>query len=192
MRLFTSIFITLLLLSGCSSKPSLELMGSTVEISDRSTGIGITSGERQGEIIQTISLSYHFVLKNTGKKSLGGMEKINDDTFEADDGVKVYIEPDETLKSVSEEVMGFNIYDEEEMKKANLSVGKTSNPVLEPNQKGEYTFTFDLGALEENPEIRIAPSSDQLDKLKNSAMDATLIVSVENEVIARFDLNNSN
>ena len=75
MRLFTSIFITLLLLSGCSSKPSLELMGSTVEISDRSTGIGITSGERQGEIIQPISLSYHFVLKNTGKKSLGGMRK---------------------------------------------------------------------------------------------------------------------
>ena len=53
-------------------------------------------------LLQTISLSYHFVLKNTGKKSLGGMEKINDDTFEADDGVKVYIEPNETLKSVSE------------------------------------------------------------------------------------------
>ena len=78
MRLFTSIFITLLLLSGCSSKPSLELVDSTVEISDRSTGIGITSGERQGEIIQPISLSYHFVLKNSGKKSLGGMEKINE------------------------------------------------------------------------------------------------------------------
>ena len=88
--------------------------------------------------------------------------------------------------------MGFNIYDEEERKKANLGVGKTSNPVLEPNQEGEYTFDFDLGVLKENPEIRIAPSSDQLDKLKNSAMDATLIVSVEDEVIARFDLNNSN
>ena len=71
-------------------------------------------------------------------------------------------------------------------------MGKTTNPVIEPNQEGEYTFDFELGALEENPEIRMAPSSDQLDKLKNSAMDATLIVSVEDEVIARFDLNNSN
>lgn len=192
MRLFSSIFITLLLLSGCSSKPSLELMGSTVEISDRSTGIGITSGERQGEIIQPISLSYHFVLKNTGKKTLGEAQKLNEQNFEYEDGIKVNVEPNEKLKAVSEEVMGFNIYDEEERKKANLGVGKTSNPVLEPNQEGEYTFDFDLGVLKENPEIRIAPSSDQLDKLKNSAMDATLIVSVEDEVIARFDLNNSN
>ncbi|MGN7403113.1 hypothetical protein ACTHO0_24995 [Cytobacillus praedii] len=191
MRLFTSIFIILLLLSGCSSKPSLEIVSSNVEIrDDRSGGIGITSGERQGEIIQPISLSYHFVLKNTGKQTIGKAQKLNEQNFEYDDGIKVKIEPNEKLIAVSKEVMGFNIYDEEEMK--NIGVGKTSNPVVEPNQEGEYTFDFDLGALEENPEIRVAPSSDQLDRLKNSAMDATLIVSVEDEEIARFNLNNSN
>ncbi len=193
MRLFSSIFIILLLLSGCSSKPSLEIVSSNVEIrDDRSGGIGITHGKNKGEIIQPISLSYNFVLKNTGKKSLGEMERPNGETFEYDDGIKVYIEPNETLKSVSEEVMGFNIYDVEERKKANLGVGKTSNPVIEPNQEGVYTLDFVLGALEENPEIRIAPSPDQLDSFKNSAMNATLIVSVEDEEIARFDLNNSN
>ena len=193
MKIFTSIFIIMLLLSGCSSKPSLELISSTVEIrDDRSGGVGITSEEKEGEIIQPISLSYRFVLKNTGKKTLGGMEKLNNETFEAEDGIKVYIEPNEKLQEVTEEVMGFNIYDEEEIQQANLSLGKTSAPVLEPNQEGEYTFDFDLGALEENPVIRIAPSLEQLDKLKRSAMDATLIVTIEDEEIARFDLNNSN
>jgi len=183
----------LLLLSGCSSKPSLELISSTVDIrDDRSGGIGITSGEREGEMIQPISLSYRFVLKNTGKKTLGGMEKFNNETFEAEDGIKIYIEPNENLREITEEVIGLNMYNEEEMQQANLSLGKTSNPILGPNQEGEYTFDFDLGALEENPVIRIAPSSEQLDKLKRNAMDATLIVSIEKEEIARFNLNNSN
>jgi uncharacterized protein YcfL len=62
MRFLTSIFIVLILLSGCSSKPSLELISSSVEIrDDKSGGIGITSGEQEGEIIQPISLSYNFV-----------------------------------------------------------------------------------------------------------------------------------
>ena len=131
MQLFTSILIILLLLSGCSSKPSLEIVSSTVEIrDDRAGGIGITYGEKQGLIIKPISLSYNFIIKNTGKKSIGGTEKPNSETFDYDDGIKVNIEPNETLKSVSEEVMGFNIYDEEERKKANLGVGKTSNPVI--------------------------------------------------------------
>ena len=48
------------------------------------------------------------------------------------------------------------------MKKANLSVGKTSNPVLEPNQKGEYTFTFDLGAFKKKilkSELHLPPTN---------------------------------
>ncbi|WP_428911831.1 hypothetical protein [Niallia sp. Krafla_26] len=192
MRGLTSIFIILLLLSGCSSNPSLELIDATVEISNRSTGISVSTGDKQGEIIQPISLSYHFVLKNTGKKTLGGMENINNDTFEVDDGINVYIEPNQLLKSVSEEIIGFNIYDEAELKKANLSVGKTSIPVIEPNQEGEYTFDLDLGAVEENSEIRVAPSSQQLDRLKKNAIDAALIVTIEDEEVARFDLSNLN
>lgn len=186
MRLITSMFIILLLLTGCSSKPSLELISSTVEIKeDQSEGNGITSAEKNNEFIQPLSLSYHFILKNTGKKALGKMEKINNETFEFDDGIKVYIVPSEKLAAVSKEVMGFIIFDEEN----NAGIGKTSMPVLEPNQEGEYTLNFYLGALEEYPEIMLAPSAEQLDKLKKIAMDATLIVVIENEEIARFDLS---
>jgi hypothetical protein len=192
LKFVMSIFTVLLLLSGCSSKPSLDLVSSTVEFrndEERLGGIGITSGEKKGEIIVPIALSYDFVLKNTGEKTLGKAKKLNGQKFEYDDGIKIYIEPNEKLKAVSEEVMGSNIYDEDE--EGNLGMGKTNLPVLEPNQEGKYTLDFILGTLEENPDIKLAPSSEQLEKLKEHAMDATLIVSVEGEEIAHFDLSNS-
>jgi uncharacterized protein YceK len=62
MRFISVIFIVLIILSGCSDKQSLELISSSVEISDnRSGGIGITSGEKEGEYIQPIILSYHYI-----------------------------------------------------------------------------------------------------------------------------------
>jgi hypothetical protein len=55
--------VSILLFSGCSSKPSLELISSSVEIrDDRLGGIGVTLGEKKGEIIQPISLSYNFTI----------------------------------------------------------------------------------------------------------------------------------
>lgn len=193
MKSFIYLFIVLMMLSGCASKQSVELISSSVEIrDDRSGGVSITSGEKKGEIIEPISLSYDFVLKNTGKKALGGMEKINSQTFEYNDGIKVYIEPNEKLQEVTSEVMGFNMYNEEERQQARLGMGITGTPVLEQNQEGKYTLDFVLGALEENPEISIAPSPEQLDKLKRNSLDATVIIHIEDEEIARFDLNNSN
>lgn len=150
------------------------------------------TGEKEGEIIQPITLSYTFVLKNTGKTDLGGIEKLNQQTYEYDDGIKVYIEPNEKLQEVTEEVMGFNIFIEEEREQAGLGFGETGTPLLKPNQEKEYTIDFDLGALEENPEIRMASSSEQLDKLKKNAMDAMLIIVIEDEEIARFNLKQAN
>jgi len=49
-------------------------------------------------------------------------------------------------------------------------------------KKGKAFFLIDL---------KLAPSSKQLEKLKEHAMDAFLIVSIEGEEIARFDLSNS-
>lgn len=195
MRLFTIMFIILILLSGCSNKPSLELISSSVEIrDDRSGRVGINSGEKTGEFIEPISLSYDFILKNTGKKTLGKGEKLNKQTFKFDDGIKVLIEPHEKLVKVSKEVMDFNLYSDEERQESELGLGygERSIAVLEPNQEGEYSFDFVLGASEENPEMAIAPSPEQLNKLKRSAMDATLIIFIEDEEIARFDLSKSN
>ncbi|AGK54477.1 hypothetical protein [Bacillus sp. 1NLA3E] len=197
LKFVISSFTVLLLLSGCSSKPSLELVSSTVDIrndEERLGGIGVTSGEKSGEIIVPTVLSYDFVLKNTGKQILGRAENPNKQTYEYDDGIKVFIEPNEKLKAVSKEIMGVNIFsfDEEGRQIAELGIGKTGVPIIEPNQEGKYTFDFILGANEENPELRVVPSSEQLEKLKENAMEASLIVYIEDEEIARFDLSNSN
>ncbi|TMU87255.1 hypothetical protein FGG79_03755 [Bacillus sp. BHET2] len=190
MRCISVIFTILILLSGCSGKQPLELVRSSVEISDdRSGGIGITSGEKEGEYIQPITLSYQFVLKNIGEEILGGNEKLNNETFEYEDGIKVYIEPNEKLREISKDVMGFNIYSESERKEAKMGSGKQSIPILQPNQEGEYYLDFDLGASEENPEIRLAPPQEQLDRLMTYAQEASLVIYIENEEIARFDLS---
>jgi hypothetical protein len=131
------------------------------------------------------------VLKNTGSKTLGGAENPNSETFEFDDGIKVYIEPNETLQAVTKEGIGFNIFNEEGREQARLGMGKTSIPVLEPNQEGEYTFDFELGALEGNSEISLAPAQVQLDELVKNALEATVVIYVENEEIARFDLTDT-
>ncbi|GEM_PF-3097755 len=185
-----SILTVFILLSGCStSKPSLELVSSTVEIridKDRLGGSHNTSGEKKGEVIVPYALSYNFVLKNTGSKTLGGAEKLNVRALEYDDGIKILIQPNEELKEISEELMGVNIYDREEY----FGMGIRSAPVLEPNQEREYAFDFHLGVSEENTELKLAPPLEQLERLKEHAMNATLIVSIEGEEIARFDLSN--
>src|SRR5690625_259806 len=185
-----SFSIILIIVSGCSGKQSLELKSATVELNndeERLGATGITSGEREGEFIVHIALSYDIVLKNTGKRKLGEFAKINEKEFKVDDGIEVKIKPNEKLKEISEDVMGFNIYNRND--DGILGVGETGYPVLEPNKKGKYTIDFILGALVENPDLKLAPPIEQLERMKENAMVASLIVSLEGEEIASFDLS---
>ncbi|MGO4889444.1 hypothetical protein ACJ2A9_16980 [Anaerobacillus sp. MEB173] len=190
MRIFTGIFIVILIiLTGCSNKSSLELINSTVDIRDDRTGeIEITAGEMEGEFIKPIALSYDFVLKNIGTKTVGGTEKPNSQTFTYDDGIELIIEPKDKLITIIEEIMGVNIFTEEGRAQAYLGVSKTGTPILQPKQEGKYTFDFELGAPKENPEMRIVPTQDEIDELVKNAMEVTLVIYVEEEEIARFDL----
>lgn len=157
--LFAIIFsIILIIVSGCSSKQSLSLKDATVDLRNdeqRLGATGITSGEREGEYVVPIALSYDIVLINTGKKELGGAKKPSAYDFTYEDGIQVKIEPNKKLKEVTEEVMGFDIYDKNDDEW--IGIGETSQPILKPDEKGEYTFDFTLGALEENPDLKLAP-----------------------------------
>lgn len=183
-------FVTILVIvSGCGSNQSLELISASAALNndeERLGSIGITTGERKGESIVPIALSYDIVLKNTSNKQLGNMEKINREAFKYDDGIEVYLEPSASLKEMSIEIIGVNIYGPDA-----LGSGQTFEPILEPNQEGEYTFDFDLGALEENPDVQLAPTMDELEKLAAHALDVDLVVTIEEEEIARFDLSKS-
>lgn len=174
-----SILFVVLLLAGCSNNPSVEIISATVEIEKNNL-------VEDSDELEFVNLHYNFVLKNVGRKDLGGDKRLNDATYDYDDGIKIYIEPSEKLKAISEELIGINIYDKEK----NYGTGHTGLPVLKPNQEGEFSLDFVLGALKDNEQLKAAPSSEQLEKLKENAMDATLMVMVEDETIAQFDLNN--
>jgi len=117
---------------------------------------------------------------------LGNMEKPNKETLEYEDGINVHLEPSKHLQEKSLEIMGVDIDSDNE-----LGGRQTFEPILASNQEGEYTFDFELGALEENPEVPLAPAKEKLKELEAVALDVPLIVTVEGKKIARFDLNDT-
>ncbi|WP_249871779.1 hypothetical protein [Oceanobacillus saliphilus] len=182
---FISLIFVLFILSACSSNSSLELLDATVDIvKDKNLlgSIGITEGGREGEELIPTALFYEFTIKNTGNKTLG--------IGEVDKGIVLEIEPKEILKSVSEDVIGFNIYNPEDYNESGLGFGQTSSLVLEPDQNAKYTLHYLLGVSEKNPDVPIlVPSKEKLEELRDNAFNAFLVITVENEEIARFDLN---
>jgi hypothetical protein len=113
-------------LSGCSSKSSLELISSSVEINDVGS-IHINYGEKESKYLDCNQLSYHFVLKNTGIRTIGKVGKLNNETYE--DKIRVVIEPNKGLQAVSEEVLGSNLHAEGGIS----GLGSTMSPIIKPN-----------------------------------------------------------
>lgn len=183
MRLILLCVIILLLLSGCSNKITLELVDATVAIKE-TTIVGFSSTEYDGEMILPNILSYNFSLKNIGVDAVGGYSKLQGSNY--DEGLQVTLEPGENLLTLSKEMLGVNIFEEKGRK---LGAGETSKPILEPNELGEFTLDFILIEITENSGIK-TPSTKQLQKLQEIALDATIIVSIKDKEIARFELSN--
>ncbi|MCY9140220.1 hypothetical protein AB9M93_13430 [Peribacillus frigoritolerans] len=183
--LFISLFFVLFFLNACSSNPSLELVDAKVDIvKDKNLlgAIGITEGEKKGDELIPTALVYEFTIKNTGNKTAG--------IEEVDKGIEIKIEPKDKLKAMSEDVMGFNIYNPEDYNGSGVGFGHSFFSVLKPDEKGEYTLNYDLGVSEKNSQVPLlVPSKEELEKLKEYAFDAFLVITIENEEIARIDLN---
>ncbi|MFJ7309687.1 hypothetical protein [Peribacillus frigoritolerans] len=90
---------------------------------------------------------------------------------------------------MSEDVIGFNIYNPDDYNGSGVGFGHSFSSVLKPDEKGEYTLNYDLGVSEENSQVPLVPSKEKLDELKEYTFDAFLVVTIENQEIARFDLN---
>ncbi|PJN90670.1 hypothetical protein [Bacillus sp. mrc49] len=184
--LFISFFFVLFFLPGCSAKPSLELVDADVDIvKDKSLvgAIRITEGERKGDELIPTALFYQFTIKNNGNDPVGSIEK-------ADKGIELKIEPKDQLKSVSKDVIGFNIYNPDNYNESGVGFGQSLISIINADQKEKYTCTYDLGVSEENPEVPLlVPSKEKLAQLKENAFNAFLIVTIENQEIARFDLD---
>ena len=170
------------ILTACSSKPSLELTNKEVEITNDKGRLGsmiLQQGEKAGTEAVPTSLYYTFSIKNVGSKKIGDYEE----------NLTVKIEPNETLVTVSEEVMGFNIFNPDGYNETGLGYGHTFNGILGPNDEGKFTLHYNLGIDIETTEALFVPSKEQLEKLEENALEATLIVMLGDEEIARYDLS---
>jgi len=171
--------ISLFLISGCSNSEQLELIENSVSIEVREGEMEIN-----GESLSGVYLKYDFSIKNSGRKTVGGMEEPNPDTYNFDDGLQYVIEPSDELVNRSIEILGYNIFED---------IGKTASsltPLLKSNEISEDNYIgYFLGVQEQTELQPVAPSKEQLDLLIEVANDAVLILSVKDKEIARLNLS---
>ncbi|WP_164669708.1 hypothetical protein [Virgibacillus doumboii] len=178
-----------------SGEGPLKLTDAKVEIhsdEDRTGATIIQEGEMKGERIVPTVLEYQFSIKNTGDKKLGTIKWADEEDkndFNHENGLQFKIEPNNQLKSILEEAMGYNLLNKDNRPKAGLGYGFSGLPRLEAGQEGDYWMTFTLGATKENPQVPLAPSEEKLNELLDAAPNAELVVTVKDEEIARFKLN---
>lgn len=95
--------------------------------------IKITEGERKGDELIPTALFYEFIIKNTGNKTVG--------IGEFDKGIELKIEPKEKLKSVSEDVIGFNIYNPDDYNGSGVGFGHSFHPFLSLTKRVSILLT---------------------------------------------------
>ncbi|MBD3108708.1 hypothetical protein IEO70_10045 [Bacillus sp. AGMB 02131] len=174
----------LVVLGACSNVPSIGLIAAEVELTSDPHKVGYTEVELDNgkhEKISTTSLYYTFSIKNEGNRKIG---KEN-----AEEGLRVKIEPHEKLLTASEKVMGFNLFDESTYENHGVGKGYSYVNVLKPDESSDFIIYYDLGYEATFEDFPPAPTQQQLDLLITNALEATLIVTVGNEEIARFDLS---
>lgn len=179
--------LVIAVLNACSSKTSLDLTDKEVSIikdKEKTGSMTLQQGEQAGKEVVATSLYYTFSIKNKGSKKIG--RAIPSKPSEA---LKVKIEPNKKLLTVSKEVMGFNIFNPTDYNNSGLGYGHSFDGVIEPNSEGKFIVYYELGINEETKEVFHTPPKEQLEKLRDNALDATLIVLSGNEEIARFDLS---
>ncbi|EZP77543.1 lipoprotein [Parageobacillus genomosp. 1] len=171
------------LLTACSSKPSLELVHSKVDIVKDKSIVGsiiITEGDKKGQELIPTALYYEFKIKNNGNRKIGGTD---------DKALQVKFVPNKKLVATSKETVGFNIFNPSSYDETGLGYGANFVGEIQPDKIGKFTLTFELGVSEENPQVPIrVPAKDKLEKLKENALDGSLIVTSNGKEIAQFDL----
>lgn len=190
MKKIVLILALLLMLTGCFDDASLELIDSEVNINEFSgSQLAITEedgGELSGSIV---SLQYTFVLKNTGIRAIGDMDKYSFADQRYLNGISIKLIPEKSLKQAASEITGINFYAERERKAINLPLRRMVEPELVPNQIGDYTLEYVLGTSEVTPRLPAVSAESALEELRRYAMDATLVVYEGGQEVARFTLS---
>lgn len=182
--------LVVLLLSACADEDSLELQYVETEIgNERTVGVGVMSGDLEGEFLPIVSLGYDIELANTGNTTIGGTDTSNEKPHEYVDGIMLMLEPHEELQQAVEETIGENIFTEDGRQNAGLGMGRTAAPELKENQDAEYTIDYHLGTEQENPEMIQAPTEEKLEEIHELAKEATLVIYAGEDEVARYNLS---
>jgi hypothetical protein len=174
---FLVIFCTIL--TSCTTKPTVELIQASAEIvTDKSISgqTGIMDGNKVLKYVTPTVLSYKFTVKNTSNQKIG----------DSHNPVKFKLEPSEEFISVLNQTIGSNVMDLTKM-----NGGYKADGEIYPNGTGQYTIFYELGTKEHirsYQQIPLLPAPEKLELLNNKRFDVTLIISVGEEEIARFDL----
>lgn len=174
---YVCLFLAFLFLTACSSEPPLKLVDTHVgfaenqqldevvedkELHSAAQGTTVTPGDREAEEPAPKSLYYEFTLENTGDK-----------TIDHED-ITISMEPDDGLKSLSEDIAGVNIYDTDDSEQG---YGRFKQDI-ESGEDGTYMLSYDI---EEEDET--------LNELKENALGAELHIEYENRNEVTFDLD---
>ncbi|MEI3614858.1 hypothetical protein [Pseudogracilibacillus sp. SO30301A] len=175
--------IIFMLVASCSSDYAVELVQTQVEIvkdKEKTRAIVITEGEQKGQELVPTVLHYEFTIKNIGSKKINQIE---------DKNLEIKIQPHDTLIASSKNIIGFNIFNPSEYQDTGLGHGKTYATSIEPDQEEKFSIYFELGVSEENSEVsQPVPSKKALQELTDQALEATLVIVLDEEEIARFDM----
>lgn len=151
-----------LLLTACTSQNSHKSYKSVIELDDLKFEVEdyeiLSSNNPDDKNVQVFvkkAIHYQFSLLNTG------IEKIGSNNID-DEKLEVYIEAHENLLDFMEP----NLF---ETNKSNMRSGSGSQQTyLNPNEKGEYFFTYIIGDIQ-NSEV-----------VKENALDADIVVLLTN------------
>lgn len=161
----------LFVLSSCSNTEKLHLTNAEAIITNDENIVGsFTPKGKEQKVIPT-DLYYKFTVKNNSNKDITQIDEIK-------------IEPNKKLVSVVKNTVGSNIYNMDESK----LTWKRGFSEIPSKGKGTFTLNYTLGAEKGSNAYSPLPSKEDLEKLKENALDGTLIMLENKKEIARFKL----
>ena len=171
------------LLAACSTNANSDeatysVQKEKVMITDDRFLIGATGvrNEKGGwEDILPKALYYEFTLKQDDEQANYKHDK---------DEVRGSILPDKDLKQASIDVLGVNIFE----KNQDTYGYRCSIKGFDDSKTGKVTLQYYVGAEVKNNKMPLAPSDEELQKLKNVANHATLVLTRDDKEIGRYSL----
>jgi len=176
---FLFIALLLFIVSACSKPEDIKLAKTDVMITNNKDLVGEstkTIEEGKSQTIVPTALYYTFTVKNNSNKSISNADL---------NKIKLKITPNQELVSVVEDTVGSNIYN---VNKNKMGWGQGIEEIP-ANGTGKFNIYYNLGTDKQDNRMPPIPTKEELKRIKENALKATLIVSKDGEEIAHFDLN---